>query len=143
MKIFFLPLLMLLSTHPVRPCIPARQEDPVIGLLQQQTDSWNRGDLRSFMDTYWHSDSLIFLGPGGATYGWERVWARYRKRYPDQGSMGRLNFRILKIERPSPDYRLVAGLWHLARKSGDLRGSFSLLIRKFPSGWKIILDHSD
>lgn len=31
-------------------------------ILDDQTISWNRGDLESFMKDYWKNDSLIFVG---------------------------------------------------------------------------------
>jgi hypothetical protein len=37
-------------------------ETAVRQLLNDQTQAWNRGDIDSFMKTYWESDSLTFIG---------------------------------------------------------------------------------
>jgi hypothetical protein len=38
----------------------------------------------------------------------------------------------------------VVGQWHLQREEalGDLKGHFSIILKHFPDGWKIIADHS-
>lgn len=40
-------------------------------LMAQQVTAWNQGNLAAFMDTYWNSDSLLFVGKNGVTYGWQ------------------------------------------------------------------------
>ena len=39
--------------------------------MQAQQKSWNMGDLVGFMNGYWESDSLRFLGKDGVTLGWK------------------------------------------------------------------------
>ena len=34
-------------------------------VMQEQQDAWNRGDLEAFMQGYWQSDSLRFIGSRG------------------------------------------------------------------------------
>jgi hypothetical protein len=48
--------------------------------------AWNRGDLsKRFMDTYWKSDSLMFIGKSGVTYGWQNTrWIITKKVTPIQ-----------------------------------------------------------
>ncbi len=53
-------------------------------IMDQQTRCWNAGDLNCFMEGYWHSDSLMFIGKTGITYGYDSTLANYRKRYPDR-----------------------------------------------------------
>ncbi len=38
----------------------ARVAGYLLDLLNEQADSWNRGDLEGFMGYYWHSEDLIF-----------------------------------------------------------------------------------
>lgn len=111
-------------------------------LLAKQTEAWNRGDIESFMQTYWKSDSLMFIGKNGVTYGWSNTLNNYKKNYPDTISMGRLSFDILWVERLSPDYFQVIGKWRLQRSIGDLAGHYSLLIKKINGNWVIVSDHS-
>jgi uncharacterized protein (TIGR02246 family) len=121
------------------------QESPEAGiraLMQQQTEAWNQGDIPGFMKTYWRSDSLLFAGKNGVTYGWQATLERYRKTYPDTAAMGKLQFNLLEFRQLNPDLYFLVGKWHLKRSIGDLQGHFTLLIRKINGAWKIIADHS-
>jgi hypothetical protein len=40
------------------------EEKSIRQLLKTQTESWNRGDIEGFMQTYWKSDSLMFILAG-------------------------------------------------------------------------------
>jgi ketosteroid isomerase-like protein len=123
--------------------IRAQQPQAAIkALLQKQTDSWNKGDLENFMSTYWQSDSLIFIGKRGPTYGWQATFDNYKRSYPDTATMGKLNFNLLEMKPLSSDTWFIVGKWHLTRTIGDLEGHFSLLIQKIKGHWKIIADHS-
>ncbi len=112
------------------------------GLLQKQTLSWNRGDLEGFMQTYWKSDSLMFIGKNGVVLGWQSTLDNYKKGYPDTAAMGKLSFDIIQVKKLSPEYYFVVGKWMLKRTAGDLSGHYTLLMRKLKGQWKIIADHS-
>lgn len=114
----------------------------VENILQQQSQSWNRGDLNGFMQTYWQNDSLCFVGKDGLTYGWKAALQRYQRSYPDAKAMGKLTFQLQQIKFLSPAYCFVIGHWHLTRDAGNLEGEFTLLLRKINGHWKIIVDHS-
>ncbi|RBL93534.1 YybH family protein [Chitinophaga flava] len=122
----------------------AQQNDQqkIEALMADQTSAWNRGDVTAFMQPYWHSDSLLFIGKNGVTYGWQATLDRYKKSYPDTTAMGKLDFKLLEFKRLAPDLYLVVGKWHLQRSIGDLQGHFSLTLRKIKGEWKIIADHS-
>ncbi len=111
-------------------------------ILDQQTLAWNGGDVENFMKPYWHSDSLMFIGKSGVTYGWQKTMENYKKNYPDAAAMGKLDFTILQIKRLSVLYYSVVGKWHLARTIGDLSGHFTLLFKKIKNIWVIVSDHS-
>lgn len=117
-------------------------EQQIRALMQQQTVTWNQGDISGFMQTYWRSDSLMFIGKSGLTYGWQATLDNYIKSYPDTAAMGKLNFNLLEFKQLSPILYFVVGKWHLQRTVGDLQGHFSLLIRKIKGEWKIVADHS-
>lgn len=110
--------------------------------MNEQQAAWNRGDLEGFMDTYWKSDSLMFIGKSGVTYGWQNTLNNYKRGYPDTASMGKLNFTLIQVKRLSAIYFSVVGKWHLARTKGDLSGHFTLLFRKIKGVWVIVSDHS-
>lgn len=117
-------------------------EGAIRKLLARQTQAWNRADIDGFMTTYWHSDSLTFVGKNGITYGWSRTLANYRKNYPDPTAMGQLSFDILLVKRLAADYYQVIGKWQLKRTIGDLAGHYTLLLKKIDGQWLIVSDHS-
>lgn len=115
----------------------------ILGILSRQQNDWNTGRVEAFMNGYWHSDSLTFVGKVGVTKGYQATLENYKKRYPDRASMGTLKFDILKLEFQAPTVAYVIGRWHLTRPQiGDAGGHFTLLWRKIKGQWVIISDHS-
>lgn len=113
-------------------------------VLANQAACWSNGDLECYMQGYWQSDSLLFIGSRGLTYGWQQTLANYKRSYPDPAAMGKLNFELKEVKTLSPETMLVVGKWHLEREAakGDLQGHFSVIFQRFKDGWKIIADHS-
>lgn len=138
--------LIMIASFVVLPTRNARAQQgdrqQIEALMAAQTDAWNKGDVTAFMQTYWHSDSLLFIGKKGVTYGWQATLDRYKTTYPDKSAMGKLDFKLLEFKPLAADVYLVVGKWHLARTIGDLEGHFSLTLRKISGEWKIIADHS-
>jgi ketosteroid isomerase-like protein len=112
------------------------------GILVSQTANWNKGDLDAFMEGYWHSDSLMFVGKSGITYGYARTLEHYKRDYDSPEKMGQLSFDILRVDRLSADYYFVIGKWFLKRNAGDVGGIYTLLFRKIGGRWWIVADHS-
>ena len=120
----------------------SKEEASVRNLLTEQTKEWNNGNIAAFMETYWKSDSLMFVGKSGITCGWQKTMDNYKRNYPDTATMGKLKFDLLEVKRLSPMYFFVVGKWHLTRSIGDIGGSFTLLFQKIKNKWIIITDHS-
>lgn len=125
-------------------CVSAQSPDEtaIRQLLDRQTAAWNRGDIDQFMDGYWESDSLMFIGKSGVTYGWVNTLKNYKRGYPDTAAMGKLRFELITIKRLSDDYYFVVGKWFLKRSIGDIGGHYNLLFRKINGKWVIVADHS-
>jgi ketosteroid isomerase-like protein len=113
-------------------------------LLARQVDAWNRRDLEGFMAGYWKSPELSFISGTTETRGWEPTLERYRKKYQGEGKeMGKLDFFDLRVEMLGPEAALVSGHWHLKMKNGQEPGGlFTLVLRKFSDGWRIVHDHT-
>ncbi|MHB8655271.1 MAG: YybH family protein [Terriglobia bacterium] len=111
-------------------------------VLEAQVAAWNRNDIDAFMQGYWKSDKTEFVGSNGILRGWQAVFDRYRKAYPDGRAMGTLTFSGLEITVLSPTAALVLGEWKLDRAADHPGGVFTLVFRKFPEGWRIINDHT-
>ncbi|RYY67829.1 MAG: DUF4440 domain-containing protein, partial [Chitinophagaceae bacterium] len=68
------PLLMLLiCISSFSSIAQSKDEQSILSSISYQQKAWNNGDLVSFMDTYWKSDSLMFIGKSGVTYGWQNT----------------------------------------------------------------------
>lgn len=117
-------------------------ESQIRTLLAEQADNWNRGDIDSFMTSYWKSDETLFVGATGVARGWSAVQARYHRAYPDRKAMGRVTFSNLEVHQYCSDAALVLGNYHLDRESDHPEGVFTLDLRKFPEGWRIVVDHT-
>lgn len=120
----------------------SKDEQTIRSILANQTKNWNKGNIESFMQGYWHSDSLLFVGKNGPKYGFKTTLENYKKSYPDTTTMGKLSFEILKVEQLSPTRYFVLGKWMLKRSIGDISGHYTLLFRKINNQWVIVVDHS-
>jgi ketosteroid isomerase-like protein len=56
--------------------------------------------------------------------------------------MGTVKFSDIEITVLSPDSAYVLGRWQLQREHDGRGGVFTLVFRKFPEGWRIVLDHT-
>jgi hypothetical protein len=128
----------MLSAQPTT----SKDESAVRKLLADQAVAWNRGSIDDFMRGYWNSDSLLFVGKKGISYGFDRTLANYKKNYDDPDKMGKLIFSLLAVKRLSATHYFVIGDWSLKRKAGDVGGIFSLLFQKIAGRWLIIADHT-
>jgi hypothetical protein len=137
MKKLILFLAILMSSYLV-----FAQEKEIRNLLEQQRLEWNKGNLEAYMQGYWKSDSLLFVGKNGAKYGWKNTLDNYKKGYPDKATMGFLTFDIKEIKMIDATHAFVLGAWNLKREKDEPKGYFTLLVQKFESDWKIIVDHS-
>ena len=120
----------------------AKDKQAILNLLEKQRTDWNKGDVESFMQGYEKSDSLLFVGKSGPTYGWQKTLDNYKKGYPDKSSMGFLVFGIKKVDFLNPDLAFVLGSWNVKREKDELKGYFTLLIKKIKGEWKVVADHS-
>ncbi|PST84085.1 DUF4440 domain-containing protein [Pedobacter yulinensis] len=137
----FVLALLCLGNLTVQAQTAADRRD-ILSVLDTQRKAWNKGDLETFMQTYQKSDSVLFVGQSGPTYGWQQTLDNYRQGYPDKAAMGTLTFDIRKVEFLAADVAFVLGGWHLKREKDEPKGFFTLLMRKTAQGWKIFVDHS-
>ena len=119
-----------------------KDEQAIRNILRNQTQNWNKGNIEAFMQGYWQSDSLLFVGKNGPKYGFQTTLENYKKSYPDTATMGKLNFEVLKVEQLSPNRYFVLGKWMLKRSIGDVSGFYTLLFKKINNQWVIVVDHS-
>lgn len=111
-------------------------------VLQAQEEAWNHGDIDRFMAGYARSPETTFVSGDEVTRGWQTVRDRYASKYHGRGEMGKLTFSSVTILPLSGDAAMVLGSWRLERKNDSPHGKFTLLFRKLPEGWRIVLDHT-
>lgn len=138
LAVLALALVMILASASAQ----SSDEKAIRGLLDDQTNYWNQGSIEQFVEGYWHHDSLMFIGQSGVTYGFQNMVNNYKRNYSDTAKMGKLSFDIIKVQKLSPDYYFVVGKWFLKRSVGDLKGHYTLLLRKINNEWVIVADHS-
>ncbi|MGY4535691.1 ketosteroid isomerase-like protein [Mucilaginibacter sp. UYNi724] len=139
MKKLLLICYLLLATCFV---IKAQDKQAIVKLMRDQQVAWSNGNLDGFMQGYWKSDSLMFIGKRGPTYGWQQTLEGYKKGYPDKAAMGKLTFRIDKVQLLGKTDAFVMGAWSLAREKDAPGGYFTLWFRKIKGAWKIVCDHT-
>ena len=122
--------------------IRKKEKSNIEGLLAKQVEAWNEGNLEKFMQTYWNSEQLSFVGSRGPTYGWQATLDSYKKGYPDKAAMGNLKFTILELSKIDRKTVYVIGKFELTREKGFLSGHFTLVIQKIKNEWLIVSDHS-
>ena len=120
----------------------AGRPDPIRAVLDAQEAAWNRGDIDGFMKGYARAPETTFVSGDEVTRGWQTVRDRYAKKYGSRAQMGRLTFSGLTITPLGAEAALVLGSWSLQRKEDRPHGKFTLLVRKLPEGWRIVLDHT-
>lgn len=120
----------------------AQDKAAILKVMQTQETAWNKGDIPGFMQGYWKSDSLTFIGKSGPEHGWQTTLDHYIKAYPDKSTMGQLTFSNLNIKMLDANNAFVIGSWQLKRAKGDVGGWFTLLFRKIKGEWKIVVDHT-
>lgn len=111
-------------------------------VMANQERCWSRGDLDGYMDGYWKSDSLRFIGKRGVTKGWQTTFDNYKKSYPDKANMGKLRFDLISFEPLGKNQMFVVGKWTLLREKDTLGGYYLLIWRKIDGQWKIVCDHT-
>ncbi len=131
---------------------PAQNGDEaqIRAAVDKQVVAWNAGDIPAFMQSYEHSNETTFIG-ANIGKGFDRILERYQRNYTSREQMGKLTFvdldvRLLPSDCGKTEFALVTGRFHLERsQKGEAKkddGIFSLVWRKGPQGWKILLDHT-
>jgi ketosteroid isomerase-like protein len=149
--------MLLIAIAPTSPAQTAHQaatasadETEIRAAIKAQSEAWNYADIPAFMQAYEDSPETTFIGLT-LRKGFQPIRERYMLNYTTPEQMGKLTFNDLDIRLlPSgcgkSEIALVTGKFHLDRTAkGEAKkddGIFSLVWRKGPHGWKIILDHT-
>ena len=144
------PVLLALLLFAVLVHAQSSDEAAIRAAMATQAAAWNRADIPAFMQVYENSPETTFIG-ATLRKGYGPILERYTKAYSTPEQMGTLTFTTLEIRRlpgscGAVEFAVVTGSFHLDRTAhGDAKkddGIFSLVWRKGPQGWKIVLDHT-
>ena len=122
--------------------LQAQDREAILKVMETSRQAWNKEDLETFMECYWKSDSVMFVGQSGPTFGYDNTLENYKKTYGTTNGMGTLTYAIKKIEIINKDNAFVYGGWNLNHKDDKLSGYYTLWFRKIKGLWKIVVDHS-
>ena len=145
-----LVLSQVVAAQASRAAAQETDEAQIRAAIKAQTDAWNRADIPAFMQAYENSPDTTFIGLT-LRKGYEPILKRYQQSYTNREQMGTLTFsdidvRLLPSGCGKSEIALVTGKFHLARTAHGTAtkddGIFSLVWRKGPRGWKIVLDHT-
>jgi uncharacterized protein (TIGR02246 family) len=126
-------------------------EAQIRAAIDAQVTAWNSGDIPAFMSSYEDSPDTTFVGATSVNKGFKPILERYKANYANKDQMGKLTFtdlevRLLPTSSGATEYAVVTGKFHLDRTAKGTAtkddGIFSLVWRKGPGGWKIVLDHT-
>lgn len=150
MRRVLLVITLICASLAARAQSPAGEEAAIRAVIAAQVAAWNRGDIPAFMQSYEDSPDTTFIGLT-VRKGYGPILERYETSYANQEQMGTLTFndlavRLLPGSCGKVEFAVVTGRFHLARTTrGEATkddGIFSLVWRKGPHGWKILLDHT-
>lgn len=117
-------------------------KEAILSVLNAQEMAWNEGSIEKFMEGYWMSEDLTFVGRSGVTKGWESTLSNYKRGYPDRAAMGMLNFTVMEMRPIGRESYLMLGQYELVRKEDNPSGFFSLIWQKINGKWVITSDHT-
>ena len=150
MRRFVLALAVILAVPAASAQSAGSDEAAIRAALEAQAAAWNRADIPAFMQSYENSPATTFIGQK-LRKGYGAILERYKTSYSTPEQMGKLTFgnvevRLLTGSCGKPEFAVVTGTFHLDRAAkGNAQkddGIFSLVWRKGPKGWKIVLDHT-
>ena len=139
---FFSLLLGFLSCADQSKMTNEAAENAIKAVMKMQEKAWSDGNVHQFMEGYWKSENLSFVGRSGINKGWQTTLDNYIKGYPTKDEMGILSFDILEMNRISDDAYHMIGRYTLVRKEDKPTGLFTLIWKYIDGKWLIVSDHT-
>ena len=121
--------------------VASNPEAEIRSVMAMQQDAWNEGNIETFMEGYWKSDSMQFVGKT-IRQGWQATLERYKESYPNLEAMGQLQFDLWQVVRISDEAYLVTGQYTLTRTNDKPSGAFTLIFKLKNKKWVIVYDHT-
>ena len=100
------------------------------------------GDIDGFMEGYAPRYQTTFVSGDEVTRGWQTVHDRYAQKYDSRGENGQADLFQPNDHAALRRYAMVLGAGVWSERAIVHSGKFTLLFRKLPEGWRIVLDHT-
>ena len=111
--------------------------------LNKMSEYWNKGDLDKYMSFYANNNKTTFQSSTQRFYGFETIHSLFVGTFKNEDLRGTLSFSEQEVTVFSKEYAMVIGKFTVAYKNNTSReGYYTVIVRKFKNGWKIIHDHS-
>ncbi|SEG24149.1 protein of unknown function [Bryocella elongata] len=122
----------------------SRQQLDVVKVVLAQQAEWNAGDLDKYLSHFKDAadTSMMLAGP---VRGMGNIRNAFHTMYPNRDAMGELDSTEIEVRALGENFALATGNYRLARSKksgGEVRGTFSEIFEKTPSGWKVIFSES-
>ena len=104
--------------------------------------AWNRGDLDSYLASYWDSDQTFWISGGKLTRGLQAITAAYRARFATPQQMGQLTVTGLSIDVLTDVHAFAFGYWILTIDDKLSKGVFTVQVSKIDGNWFFVSDHA-
>jgi uncharacterized protein (TIGR02246 family) len=122
----------------------SKQQLAVVKVVLAQQDEWNAGDLEKYLSHFKDAaDTSMMLG--APVRGMGNIRNAFHLLYPNRESMGELDNSEVEVRELGENFALATGKYRLTRTKkggGEIRGTFSEIFEKTPSGWKVIFSES-
>ncbi len=112
------------------------------GIIDDQVEAWNDGDVEGFMSGYWRSDELRFVAGKTVLHGHDSMTAMYKRSYPGKEKMGELRFDIRDKKWMGDSLINVLGRWNVTNDDTTRSGNFAIMFMPVSEGWRIVEDHT-
>lgn len=127
----------------VEPMRRATAADEAIAMVKAQEKAWNTGDLPGFLSAYDMNEEITFYSNDTVTKGWVTINDHFTGSYGSKPNlMGKLAFTDLIPEAMNSDTVLIRGRWIVTESEKAGTGLFTILVKKTPTGWKVVHDHT-
>ena len=123
----------------------SREQLDATKVVLAQESAWNKGDLDNYLSQYKDApDTEAILN--GPVRGFAAIRNAYHTSFPNRDTMGTLEQSSVEVRELGPDHALVLGHYKLSRSrknGGDAEGSFTDILQKTDTGWKLIFSETN
>lgn len=111
--------------------------------LDSSARAWNRGELEGFLSVYRRDSTTTYVGAGGLVTGYEGIRGRYAPLFEPGAERDSLRFEDFTVREIADGVAVGTARWILHRDGRTVdAGPFTLVLRRFEEGWRIVHDHS-